>query len=185
MSSPGIAERLQRLRESIDESAQLAGRDDAVSLVAVTKTVDADRIKQAFDAGQRLFGENRVQEAAGKIEALRHELPGAEWHLIGHLQSNKAKSAVALFSLIESMDSQRIASELDARAAAAGVQLPVLLEVNVAGEGSKSGFSVDELERDMSSLLEFPQLLVAGLMTIAPLADDPEEVRWVFRRLRE
>ncbi|MBV9282269.1 MAG: YggS family pyridoxal phosphate-dependent enzyme [Chloroflexi bacterium] len=168
------------------EAAERAKRlPDEVSLVAVTKTVPAAAIREAARAGQGTFGENRVQEAEVKIGEIRSELPDLRWHLIGHLQTNKARPAVQLFSLIESVDSVRLARRLDASAAAAGLRVAVLLEVNVAAEGSKSGFLREDLRGALADIFRLTHLEVRGLMTIAPLVDDAEEVRWVFRALRE
>jgi pyridoxal phosphate enzyme (YggS family) len=176
---------LSRVRQRIEAAAQRAGRDtDEVVLVAVTKTVAIERIYEAVEAGQSVFGENRVQEAAGKVAALQEQHPEVHWHLIGHLQTNKAKAAADLFSLIESVDSQKLAARLDGYAAGLGKPLSVLLEVNVAGEPSKSGFSPEALGSCISDLLALPNLELRGLMMIAPPVSDPEEVRWVFRSLR-
>jgi pyridoxal phosphate enzyme (YggS family) len=143
------------------------------------------RILEAYEAGQRLFGENRVQEGVEKVETLRGQAPDVRWHLIGHLQSNKVKAAVEHFDVLESVDSLRLAEKLDERAALRDRRLPVLLEVNVAGEESKSGFSVAALRQDWPGLFQLRHLDVCGLMTVAPLAADPEAVRPVFRALRE
>jgi pyridoxal phosphate enzyme (YggS family) len=140
---------------------------------------------EAFDAGQRVFGENRVQEGVSKIALLASEMPGADWHLIGHLQSNKARAAVDAFSLIESVDSVELARRLDRLAAGAGRTLPVLVEINVAGEESKRGLSPSAFRSSVENLLMLEHIEVRGLMTVAPLAPDPEEVRPVFRQLKE
>lgn len=180
-----VSVRLAQVKEAIEAAAARAGRPGGVRLVAVSKTMPAERIAEAYAAGQRLFGENRVQEGVEKVEALRDTAPGVQWHLIGHLQTNKAKAAVESFDMIESVDSLRLAEKLDERAGAVGRSLPVLLEVNVAGELSKSGLSVDELRQVWRRVLELPHLKVRGLMTVAPIADDPVTVRPVFRTLRE
>jgi pyridoxal phosphate enzyme (YggS family) len=180
-----VAERLFRVLEAIESAAERAGRAGAVQLVAVSKTVPVDSIAQAYTAGQRVFGENRVQEGMDKISALRETAPDLRWHLIGHLQTNKAKAAAESFDVIESVDSFRLAERLDERAGLAGRRLPVLFEVNVAGEASKSGFSPGELTGLWPVLFDLPHLDPRGLMTVAPLASDPETVRPVFRRLRE
>lgn len=177
---------LARVREAIAAAALATGRQPReVTLVAVSKTVPAERIRLAYAAGQRVFGENRVQEGLGKIMALGESMPGVEWHLIGHLQGNKARAAVEGFSLVESVDSLRLATRLDHLAADHGRKLPILLEVNVAGEEAKSGFRLEELRSELPNLLELPHLAVQGLMTVAPLMSEPDEVRPVFRRLRE
>lgn len=180
-----VAENLAHIQERIRAAERRSGRDGEVTLVAVTKTVDPERIAEAFEAGQRVFGENRVQEGAAKVAALSPTMPGAAWHLIGHLQSNKARSAVEAFSLIESVDSVRLAQKLDHLAAEAGRVLPVLVEINVAGEESKHGMTVEEFRLGVEKLLLFRNLDVRGLMTVAPLAEAREEVRPVFRALRE
>jgi pyridoxal phosphate enzyme (YggS family) len=180
-----VAWRLARVRQAIDEAAERAGRPGAVTLVAVTKTMSPERVREAWAAGQRVFGENRVQEGTEKIAVLAEEMPAASWHLIGHLQSNKARSAVMAFSLIESVDSVRLARKLNDLAGLQGRRLPVLLEVNVGGEASKSGVATEEVWQAFPQLLELANLEVRGLMTVAPLVGNPEEVRPVFRRLRE
>jgi pyridoxal phosphate enzyme (YggS family) len=180
-----IRTRLSAIREAIDRASAAAGRTDVVTLVAVSKTVDGERILEAYAAGQRVFGENRVQEGAAKIERLRSTAPGAHWHLLGHLQTNKVRPAVEHFSFVESVDSLRIADKLNAAAEAIGQRLPVLLEVNVGGEESKGGFEIDLFRASIPHLIRLPNLELRGLMTVAPLASDPEDVSWVFRRLRE
>jgi pyridoxal phosphate enzyme (YggS family) len=180
-----VAARLRQVQSLVTAAAERAGRTDSVTVVAVTKTVPPERVQAVYDAGHHVFGENRVQEAVSKIESLRVSMPDARWHLIGHLQSNKVKQATEVFSLIESVDSLRLASALDERARRVGRVLPVLLEVNVAGEQSKSGFRESDLWLALPELLALSNLDVCGLMTVAPLVQGPEEVRWVFRRLRE
>lgn len=180
-----IAERLAAVRAQITEAARRGGREGGVTLVAVTKTVPAGRVREAYAAGQRVFGENRVQEGVAKIAQLAPAMPDAEWHLIGHLQSNKARGAAQSFSLVSSVDSVRLADMLDNAAMQFGRVLPILLEVNVAGEASKSGFAPEAVDGAVQTLLPRQNLSLSGLMTVAPLAGDPEEVRPVFRRLRE
>lgn len=185
MSATEFGIRLESIRASLLEATQRAGRRDEVTLVAVSKTVDVDRIRTAIDAGQRIFGENRVQEAVAKIEALADVSPPLTWRLLGHVQSNKVKTVVGRFACIESVDTPQLALALHERARAAGFTLPILLEVNVGGEASKSGFNPVHLERAAEAILELSSLRPQGLMTVAPYANDPEDVRWVFRRLRE
>lgn len=180
-----IAERLARVRARIDEAVARSGRSESVTLVAVSKTVAPERIEEAFGAGQRVFGENRVQEGVSKIARLSPEMPGADWHLIGHLQRNKARPAVDAFSLIESVDSVTLARRLDGLAAETGRTLPVLIEINVAGEESKHGLSPTDFRSSVQELLMLEHLEVRGLMTVAPLAAATEEVRPIFRTLRE
>jgi PLP dependent protein len=185
MSGADFAARLDSVRASILEAAERVERRDEVTLVAVSKTVEVERIRAAIDAGQRIFGENRVQEAVGKVEALADVREPIAWHLLGHVQTNKVKAVIGRFACVESVDSQKLAIELDRRAHATGLTLSVLLEVNVGGEASKSGFHPEALQREVAPILALPSLQVQGLMTVAPYADDPEDVRWVFRRLRE
>jgi pyridoxal phosphate enzyme (YggS family) len=180
-----IAARLRQLHERIADAAARAGRNDRVTLVAVSKTVEPPRIEEAYLAGQRVFGENRVQEGVKKIAELDGRMPDAVWHLIGHLQSNKARVATEAFSLVESVDSLALASKLDRFAADEDRILPVLIEINVAGEASKSGLSPEEFESVAGRLAGLGHLRVRGLMTVAPLVSEPEEARPVFRTLRE
>src|SRR5262249_11902202 len=143
-------------------------------IIAVSKTLPAATVELAFEHGFTIFGENRVQEAQAKIESL--QLPGIRWELIGHLQTNKAARALQLFSRIQSVDSLRLAELLHHEATRLGVVVPILLEVNVAGESSKSGFAPSELLRIAAALRHLPSLRPEGLMTIAPLVADPEQV---------
>jgi pyridoxal phosphate enzyme (YggS family) len=178
-----LVARLHEVRQRIAAAAAAAGRDPAdVTLVAVTKTVAADTIARAYALGLRVFGENRVQEARDKLRSL--SLPGARWELIGHVQTNKAGAAAELFDRVQSVDSLRLAQALDMRAERLGRILPVLLEVNVAGEASKSGIAPAELVEVARAVAALPHLRPEGLMTVAPLAADPETVRPVFSELR-
>jgi pyridoxal phosphate enzyme (YggS family) len=178
----GIEERLLAVQASVEAALATARRSGPVTIVAVTKTVPPERIRAAFYAGQRVFGENRVQEALAKIEVLAADLPDARWHMIGHVQSNKARAVARAFSVVESVDSVKLARVLDG---GSGRRLPVLLEVNVAGEATKHGFVVDKLEDALTEIRPLFHLEIRGLMTIAPLVSNPEDVRSVFRRLRE
>jgi len=155
---------------------------DEITLVAITKGVEVPAIRMAFGSGIRNFGENRVQEGEAKIVQLADLKPNVTWHMVGHLQSNKAKSAVELFDIIHSVDSVRLADILYRRVEKF---LPVLLEVNVSGEATKGGFSIVETEAAVKAIKQLPNLKVLGLMTVAPFVADPEEVRPVFRKLRE
>jgi hypothetical protein len=182
-----IAENLARVRERIDVAARRAQRRaEEVELMAVSKTFPAERIREAYDAGLRLFGENRVQEFAGKIDALRG-LPNAEWHLIGHLQTNKAAKAAELFVAIDSVDSVRLAQKLDVSAQQLGKKLEVLIEINVGGEAAKSGVAPEsgELEELLSAVPKLDHLEFRGLMTVPPFSEDPQRARPYFRKLRE
>ncbi len=182
-SSP--ADRLHRVLEEVHRAAETGGRAGQVQLVAVSKTVLPDQILQVYQAGQRLFGENRVQERTAKIGALSTRMPEAKWHLIGHLQTNKARVAAESFDLIESIDSLKIASTLDRWAHNAGSVVDVLIQVNVAAEHSKHGVATERFWDDIQVMEGLHGLRLRGLMTIAPLTDDVEDVRPVFRRLRE
>ena len=181
-----IAESIARIRGRMAQAARRAGRNpDEIALMAVSKTFPPERIREAHAAGQRLFGENRVQEFDGKAGALR-DLSGAEWHMIGHLQSNKASAAVELFDAVDSVDSLRLARKLDSASGQAGKNLPLLIEINVGGEAAKSGAAPDsgELEETLSAAGELEHIEIRGLMTIPPFTDDPEGARLYFRRLR-
>jgi hypothetical protein len=177
----------------IGEAATRAGRDPAdVEIVAVTKTVPVERIREAHAAGFRSFGENRVQERAAKaveLEAAASYLAGEapRWHLVGPLQSNKARRAVELFDVIETVDSLELAQRLDRLASEirAGRPFPVLLQVNLDADASKSGFEPADLERDLPAILDLPALTVAGLMTVGRLVEVAEEARATFAALRD
>jgi len=180
---PTITENLEAVRSRIDAAAVRAGRSPGeVELVAISKTHPAESVREAADAGQELFGENRVQEALVKIPLLPSRL---RWHLIGHLQANKVRKALPLFELIHGVDTMEIARNIDRIAADLGLFPRILLEVNVSGEGSKHGFSPENLERELEGLLALPRVQVEGFMTMAPLAQDPESARPYFAALRE
>jgi len=179
-----LATNIARVRSNIAQAARKVGRSpDEVTLVAVSKTKPVELVKLAYQAGVRYFGENRVQEALPKIAAFHP--PDVSWHMIGHLQSNKAGKAAGAFDCIESVDSLHLAQALEHHAERLGKRLPVLLEVNVAGEASKEGMSVEEAPVLVRQIVALPHLEVQGLMTIAPLVENAEEVRPVFRGLRE
>jgi pyridoxal phosphate enzyme (YggS family) len=178
-----IAQNLADVRARIDRAAGRAGRDGAeVRLVAVSKTVPAERVRLAYAAGVRDFGENRVQEGVAKAAQL--DLPDATWHLIGHLQTNKARPAAATFDLIHSVDSRRVAEALAREAGRLGLVRDVLLEVNLAGEESKFGYSAEAALAEAEGIAALPNLRLLGLMTVAPLVEDAEQVRPVFRAMR-
>ncbi len=182
-----IGANLVRVRERIAAAAQRCDRNPSdVVLMAVTKTLPAERIREAYEAGQRLFGENRVQEFAAKAEGLR-DLGEAEFHLIGHLQSNKAAKAAELFAAVDSVDSLHLAQKLNAAAQKTAKVLPVLIELNLGGEESKSGLAPDssDLDQLLHAAPDLPHLEIRGLMTIPPFTDHPEGARPYFRRLRE
>jgi len=178
-----IAENLTRVREQIARAAANARRDVAgIELVAITKTHPAEKVREAIEAGQTLFGESRVQEARVKIPELSSAI---RWHFVGHLQKNKIRHALPLFELIHSVDSLALAQDMDRIAEEEGLHPRVLLEVNVAGEGSKCGFTPDKLREEMETLLALPRLSIEGLMCIPPLAEKAEGSRKYFVYLRE
>ncbi len=182
-----IADNTASLRERIARAAGRVGRKpEAITLMAVSKIVEPQRIKEAYAAGLRIFGENRVQEFEGKHEALR-DLKDAEWHLIGHLQSNKAKKAAELFSAVDSVDSLRLAERLNQAAEQSGKKLPVLIEIKVGEEESKAGIPLDspELESLLRAAPKLEHLQIRGLMTVPPFTENPEGARPYFRVLRD
>jgi pyridoxal phosphate enzyme (YggS family) len=186
-SCMSIVDNLAHVRARIDAAAHAAGRQsEHVALMAVSKTFPADYIREAYEAGLRLFGENRVQEFAGKGDSLR-DLDGAEWHLIGHLQTNKTAKAAELFTAVDSVDSLRLAQKLNAAAQQLKKKLQVLIEINVGGETAKSGVAPDsrELEELLSAAAELEYLEFRGLMTVPPFSEDPQLARPYFRKLRE
>lgn len=182
-----IADNLAFVRERISVAAQRAGRDPKeITLIAVSKTFPVSAISEAYAAGQRIFGENRVQEYAGKITELR-ALSGIEFHLIGHLQSNKSAKAAELFHTVDSLDSLRLAERLNDATGILGKTLPVLIEINVGGEQQKAGLSPhsSELTDILRAAPRLGCLSIRGLMTVPPFTDDPEQARPYFRTLRE
>lgn len=180
-----IAERLEAVRLRIADACQRAGRSpDEVTLVAVVKGFPPEVVREAAAAGIRNFGENRVQEAQAKLPHLADLSPRPTWHMIGHLQSNKVKTALNLFDIIQSVDSLHLAEAISRRVPSSA-RVPVLLEVNVAGDPTKYGFSSEELPAQAEAIRRLPGLDVRGLMTVAPMAEDPDELRPVFRRLRQ
>ncbi|HEU4770988.1 MAG TPA: YggS family pyridoxal phosphate-dependent enzyme [Candidatus Udaeobacter sp.] len=178
-----IAENLDRVREQIASAAAKSGRSaDDVELVAITKTHPAEIVREAVEAGQTLFGESRVQEARAKIPELSSNI---RWHFVGHLQKNKVRQALALFEMFHSVDSLALAQDIDRIAEEKGLYPRVLLEVNVAGEGSKFGFAAADLRKQMEALLVLPRLSIEGLMCIPPLAVESEDSRKFFVDVRE
>ena len=183
MEPDEIAANLEMVRETIAEAERKSGRSaGSVELVAVTKTHSAEVVQLAVEAGQLLFGENRVQEAKAKIPELPSKL---RWHLIGHLQSNKARLALTLFEMIHGVDSIDLLQHLNRVAEDVGVFPRVLLQVNVAGESSKFGFPPQKLLSEVESIVQIDRLQIEGLMTIPPLAPSPEQSRKYFVQLRE
>lgn len=179
-----IGARLRLVFDEIRRAEQASGRPTgSVRLVAATKMVTADRIREAVAAGLTIAGENRLQEALPKLETLQGE--PIKWHFIGQLQRRKVRSVVGVFELIHSVTSLELAQEIDRRAEAAGIQQAILLEVNIGGEKTKIGFLPDELERTVAGFETLSHVDVKGLMAIPPLADTAEEARPYFRTLRE
>ena len=181
-----IAENIRRVEERIAVAAHRAGRNPReISLMAVTKTVSPERIRKAYYAGVRLFGENRVQEFLSKAQVLA-DLKDAEWHMIGHLQSNKARTAAELFHAVDSVDSLRLLERLNGMAKELGKRMPVLIEINIGGEQAKSGVAPHspELERVLRAAPACESLEIRGLMTVPPYGEDPEQSRPFFRQMR-
>jgi pyridoxal phosphate enzyme (YggS family) len=182
-----ISKNLAAVRERISGAAQRARRPlEEIAMMAVSKTQPAERIREAYEAGQRLFGENRVQEFAEKVDMLQ-DLHDAEWHMIGHLQTNKATKTAELFHAVDSVDSLKLAEKLNAAALALGKKLEVLVEINIGGESVKSGAAPDsrELEALLLAAPRLEALAFRGLMTVPPFTDEPEGARDYFRKLRE
>ena len=176
-----ITANLEQVKARIQAALARAGRRDQVTLVAVTKTVDPVRIAEAYRCGVRHFGENRIQEFAEKRSRLT--LPGTTWHMVGHLQSNKAKRAAEWFDWVESLDSLRLAQRLDHAADQVGKRLPVLIQVHLGGEESKFGVEEQALLSLVEHVATLEHLELRGLMVLPPYFDDPEQVRPCFRRL--
>jgi pyridoxal phosphate enzyme (YggS family) len=182
-----IAGNISSIRERMAAAAHRAGRlPGEIALMAVSKTHPAERIREAYGAGQRLFGENRVQEFSGKADALR-DLDDAEWHMIGHLQTNKAAKTAELFRAVDSVDSLKLAEKLDAAARNLGRRLDVLIEINVGAESAKSGVAPDSpaLNELLLAAPRLEALTFRGLMTVPPFTEDPQGARPYFRKLRE
>jgi pyridoxal phosphate enzyme (YggS family) len=186
-----IAANLDRVRSRVAAAALRAGRAaESVRVVAVTKNQPLDRVRQAYAHGVRDLGENRVEEALPRQQALA-DLPGLRWHMIGHVQSRKARDVPSAFVLVHSVDRWKIAQAFDRHAGAAGLRLPVLLECNVSGEAAKEGWAFsnrgrwDEVLTEIEGVCALPRLEVLGLMTMAPWTDRPETARPIFARLRD
>jgi hypothetical protein len=183
MVRTGISENIARLKGEVFAAAVKAGRNPAdIKIIAVTKNVPEEKMLAAVGEGITDLGENRVQEL---LDKQRHFGPGVRWHLIGHLQTNKVKPVVGRVDLIHSLDSWRLACEIDRRSREAGVVSEVLVQVNISGEKSKYGLDPAEVQDFILSGSELEGVRVRGLMTVAPLVDDPEEVRPVFRELKK
>jgi PLP dependent protein len=181
-----IAENVAEIRKRMANAARRVGRDpDDITLMAVSKTFPPELLREAYAAELRVFGENRVQEFSGKA-AMLADLKNAEWHMIGHLQTNKAARAVELFAAVDSVDSVKLAQKLNESARQTGKTIPVLIEVNVGGEAAKSGVSAEstELEELLGAAPVLENLQFRGLMTVPPFSDDPQNARPYFRKLR-
>jgi len=179
----GLAENLEEIEQRIHAACARAGRTrESVLLLAVSKTHPPETISEAVNLGLTNFGENKVQEAKAKIP----NAPGkARWHFIGHLQSNKCRDAVELFEMIQGVDSLAIAQEINKRAEQASKTMPILLEINVAGEGSKFGYNPEQMLAELKTLNALPRLEIHGLMAIPPYTPEPEKARPYFQKLRE
>ncbi len=178
-----LRDNLLRVQERIEAARQRAGRTDEVGIVAVTKTHPASVVEAVLSLGVHRIGENRVQELDAKVEAVGRDR--AEWHLIGHLQRNKVRRAIALFDLIHSIDSLRLARELSKEAERAGVEVKGLVQVNTSGEESKYGFSAEEAVEAVGEIVELPGLRIQGLMTMAPFTAEEATLRSTFAAARK
>jgi pyridoxal phosphate enzyme (YggS family) len=178
----GLAENLEQIEKRIHTACERAGRTrDSVLLLAVSKTHPPETIREAVNYGLTFFGENKIQEAKAKIP----NCPGkARWHFIGHLQSNKCRDAVELFEMIQGVDSLSIAQEINKRAEQLSKTIPILLEINVAGEGSKFGYNPEQMLADLKAINALPRLEIHGLMAIPPYTPVPEKARPYFQKLR-
>jgi len=178
-----IKNNLKIINVKIKKAALKASRNpEKIKLVAVTKAAAIEQIKEAINAGVKIIGENKVQEAKEKYQILSADI---EWHLVGHLQTNKVKYAVEIFDLIHSVDSIKLAKEIDRRSLQFGKITNVLIEVNISGEKTKYGIKPEEVVTFLKEISEFPRVWIRGLMTIAPIVEDKEKARPYFRKLRE
>jgi pyridoxal phosphate enzyme (YggS family) len=178
-----LAENFDLIQQRIRVACDRAGRaPDSVTLLAVSKTHPAETIREAAGCGQLLFGENKIQESKAKIPLCSGK---CRWHFIGHLQSNKVRDAVELFEMIQGVDSLALAREISRRCEQAAKRMPILLEVNVAGEASKFGYKPEQLLAELNELNALPKIEIHGLMAIPPYTTEPEKARPYFRRLRE
>ena len=178
-----VAEQFLKIQNMVTAACERAGRDTSeVTLIAVSKTKPVEMLSEAYEAGARDFGENKVQEIQAKYPQLPEDI---RWHMIGHLQTNKVRQVVGKACLFHSVDSVRLAQEINKESAKQGIVTEILLEVNVAEEESKFGFSLNETEAALREISQLPNVKVRGLMTIAPFVDEPEDNRQVFRELYE
>lgn len=183
MEEAQLAENIENVQRKIARAADQAGRaPEDITLIAVSKTMPLELVQQAYRLGLKDFGENKVQDALPKIATFQPE--DLNWHMIGHLQSNKASKVVGSFACIHSLDSLHLANVLNRHAQEHGKRQAVLLQINVSGEESKEGMTLEEAPELARQILTLPYLEIQGLMTIAPRVENPEEVRPVFRRLR-
>lgn len=178
-----IKENLSRINSKIKEICDKSSIEDSqVKLIAVSKTMPCEDILKAYEAGHRIFGENRVQEILDKYDKLPKDI---EWHMIGHLQSNKIKYIIDKVKLVHSLDSMKLASCIEKEAAKANTEVHALLQVNVANEETKFGFTIDELLKNIEKFSEYKFLKIKGLMTVAPNVDNPEKNREIFKKLKQ
>jgi pyridoxal phosphate enzyme (YggS family) len=188
VAEPTLAQRIAVVQNRIEAAARRTGRDPSeIMLVAVSKTHGPEAVTAAYAAGLRVFGENRVEEAGPKAAAVAVLVtpdPPPAWHMVGHVQSRKAGDVLPWASLVHSVDSVKLASHLSRFCMAAGRELPILLEVNVSGEASKYGFTPAQLSEAIAAITALPALCIEGLMTMAPIVPDPEQVRPIFAALR-
>lgn len=183
MMAAEIEKNLNHVKEEINEACKRAGRDPKeVTLIAVSKTKPIEDLRAAYAAGARDFGENKVQELTGKIEEMPADI---RWHMIGHLQRNKVKYIAGKVSLIHSVDSYRLAEEINIQAKKNNCTIPILIEVNYAKENSKFGIAPEETKELVQEISELENVKIKGLMTIAPFVEDPEENREIFRGMKE
>lgn len=180
-----IKNNLEAVHADIDAACKRSGRDKGeVKLIAVSKTKPFEQLLAAYNAGERVFGENKVQEICAKYERI-DEMPGAVFHMIGHLQTNKVRQVIDKVAMIHSVDSLHLAETIDREAAKAGIRMDILIEVNVAGEDSKFGIACDETEKLVRECAKLDNVHVCGLMTIAPFVEDSEQNRQVFKNLKQ
>jgi len=180
-----LLQNIEQVEQRIAVAAQRAGRDPAeIEILAVSKTMPLEMVREGYRSGLRLFGENRIQEGVAKVDQAA-DLPEARWHFIGHLQRNKARDAARCFQVIHTVDSEKLAVRLDRWAGEIGVTREILLQVHLGGEATKHGATEDEIPRLAAAVRKLENLRLCGLMTIPPWGADPEEVRPWFRRLQE
>ncbi len=181
-----ISKNLGRVREKMNSTAVISGRDPQdITLIVISKTRSADIVNMAIDCGVRHFGENKIQEAVPKIIALNKQHSDLTWHMVGHLQTNKAKIAVMNFDMIQSVDSIKLARKISGIAQQLQKNVDILIEINISGEESKYGFNPDDVEHINGEIASLPNIKVRGLMTIGPLTSDVADIRKAFRKTRK